>query len=174
MPDSTGLGTLEASRGGEHVVDPSTGDVLVGERDAQGAPGTAQRGRRRPHVGRPGRKGGVWNGHVWTTDKWKDGQVQAAAWPGSSWSGISWAAHEWSDASWQARSWRNGDWQARSWREATWLARSWRDSDLTMTRDDRRKRESSAERRVWQLTAAMAVVAAAPGGARHGRRPGRC
>jgi serine protease AprX len=127
LPDSTGLGSIELSRGGEHVVDPSTGDLLDGERDALGSPWYGAAWTRSSNVGRAWSNGGVWNGHVWTTDKWKNGQVQAASWPGSSWSGISWSSHEWSDSSWEARSWRNGDWQARSWREATWLARSWRD-----------------------------------------------
>jgi serine protease AprX len=127
LPDSTGLGTLEASRGGEHVVDPSTGDVLAGEVDAQGAVWDGAAWAKASTRGRAWSTGGVWNGHVWTTDRWRDGQVQAAAWQGRSWSGIAWADHQWSDSSWEARSWRNGDWQARSWREATWLARSWRD-----------------------------------------------
>ena len=127
LPDSTGLGTLEASRGGEHVVDPATGDALVGERDATGAPWNGTAWARASTNGRAWTTGGVWNGHVWTTDKWKSGQVQAAIWPGSSWSGIPWSSHEWSDSSWEARSWRNNDWEARSWREASWLARSWRD-----------------------------------------------
>jgi serine protease AprX len=127
LPDSTGLGTLEASRGGEHVVDPATGDVLTGERDAQGAPWYGATWARASEKGRAWSYGGIWNGHVWTTDKWRDHQVQAADWPGRSWSGISWSDHDWSDASWEARSWRNGDWQARSWREESWLARSGRD-----------------------------------------------
>jgi serine protease AprX len=126
-PSSTGLGSLEASRGGEHVVDPTTGDVLSGELDAQGVPWDGAAWARSSTLGKAWSKGGVWNGHVWTTDNWDHGQVQAAAWSGSSWSGIPWSQHEWSDATWEARSWRNDDWQARSWREATWLARSWRD-----------------------------------------------
>ena len=35
---SSGLGSLEASRGGEHVVDPETGDALTGKVDALGSP----------------------------------------------------------------------------------------------------------------------------------------
>ena len=76
------------SRGGEHVVDPSTGDVLDGELDALGAPWYGAAWAKRVHqVGKAWSTGGVWNGHVWTTDKWRDGQVQAAAWQGRSWSG---------------------------------------------------------------------------------------
>ncbi len=42
LPFSTGLGSLEAARGGEHVVDPATGDMLVGEYDALGTAWTPQ------------------------------------------------------------------------------------------------------------------------------------
>ena len=130
LPDSSGLGSVEPSRGGEHVIDPSTGDVLDGERDAQGAPWYGAAWSKASTLGRAWSYGGVWNGHVWTTDKWRDGQVQAATWPGRSWSGIPWSDHEWSDSSWEARSWRNGDWQARSWREATVACSQLARSDL--------------------------------------------
>ena len=82
-PTPPAWASLEASRGGEHVVDPATGDVLLGERDAQGAPWNGAAWARASTYGRAWSKGGIWNGHVWTTDKWRDGQVQAAAWPGT-------------------------------------------------------------------------------------------
>jgi serine protease AprX len=125
LPDSTGTGSLEASRGGEHVVDPTTGDPLVGNTDAQGNPWNGQAWAQASDTGTAWVKG-LWNGNVWTTDKWKDRAVLPAAWPGASWNGVPWSAHTWSDASWQARSWRNDNWRARSWRQDSWSARSWR------------------------------------------------
>jgi serine protease AprX len=68
-PVSTGLGSLDASRAGEHVLDPSTGRVLTGEVDALGDPFDAQtwaarvRGRAgmgRRHLGHP-----PWTGNSW-------------------------------------------------------------------------------------------------------------
>jgi serine protease AprX len=128
-PDSTGTGSLEASRGGEHVVDPMTGDALTGELDAQGNPWNAAAWAQASTDGTAWGKGGVWNGHLWATDKWKDREVQPAVWTGSSWSGLPWTAHSWSDAAWQSRSWREDSWQSRSWREESWQSRSWRSID---------------------------------------------
>jgi serine protease AprX len=124
-PDSTGDGSLEASRGGEHVVDPSTGDVLRGEVDVLGSPWrgsdwSASSSRSAAW------DAGSWNGNEWTGSGWVGDSWQATAWTGDSWSGVAWQAHPWSDAQWTARSWRDAAWQARSWREESWLARSWR------------------------------------------------
>jgi serine protease AprX len=123
---STGLGSLEASRGGEHVVDLVDGGVLTGEVDALGSPwdGAAWAAAQ----ARGGAwDGGSWNGRVWTGEAWQPGGYAPAAWTGSSWSGVPWASHPWSEATWQARSWRDSSWAARSWREDSWEARSWRE-----------------------------------------------
>ncbi len=125
LPGSTGTGSLEASRGGEHVVDPANGDVLSGEVDALGAPwnGAAWAAA---STSKAVWSGGVWNGRVWAGKSWTKNDWAPAAWTGPSWSGLDWATHEWSDSTWEARSWRNRGWAARSWREKSWLARSWR------------------------------------------------
>jgi serine protease AprX len=125
-PASTGTGSIEASRGGEHVVDPTSGDPLVGERDAQGNPWNGATWAAASGDGDAWAKGGVWNGGVWTTDKWKDHGVLSATWTGSSWNGIPWAQHDWSDSTFQSRSWRNDNWRSRSWREDSFKSRSWR------------------------------------------------
>jgi serine protease AprX len=122
---SRGTGSLEAARGGEHVVDPMTGDELLGERDALGNPWPAARWAADSTRGTAWVKG-RWNGKVWTGEKWQSDSFTAAAWDGASWNGIAWADHEWSDARWEARSWRARSWRARSWRDDSWLARSWR------------------------------------------------
>ncbi len=122
---STGLGSLEATRGGEHVVDPASGAVLQGEVDALGAPWNPKTWMAAQAAGRTWTDGG-WNGRTWTGTKWDKKQLRAQPWTGSSWTGTRWEAHPWSDAEWQARSWRGGNWEARSWREDSWSARSWR------------------------------------------------
>lgn len=129
LSDSTGTGSVEAARGGEHVVDPATGDPLVGEFDAQGRPFDSAAWARGSSDATAWTKGGLWNGSVWTTDKWKDRKVLPAAWTGSSWNGTPWASHEWSDASWESRSWRSRSWRSRSWREDSRESRSWRSID---------------------------------------------
>ncbi len=122
---SSGLGSLEATRGGEHVVDPVTGAVLQGEVDALGAPWNAKAWVTAQSRGKAWANGG-WNGRTWTGAKWEKKRLLAKAWTGSSWTGVPWTAHDWSDDAWQARSWRGDNWEARSWREASWSARSWR------------------------------------------------
>ena len=86
--------SLEASRGGEHVLDPMDGAELSGEVDALG-----------------------WNGRTWTGTTWQNGRMLAAGWTGTSWSGLPWVDHAWSDDQWLARSWRADSWSARSWRQ---------------------------------------------------------
>jgi serine protease AprX len=125
LPDSSGTGSLEVSRGGEHVVDPDTGDVLSGEVDAVGSPWDAAAWSAASGKGASW-SDGTWNGAVWTGKGWDKGDWRAAGWTGSSWSGVAWSKHPWSDSKWQARSWRDDGWKARSWREESWLARSWR------------------------------------------------
>jgi serine protease AprX len=125
LPKSTGLGSLEASRGGEHVVDPETGDTLVGEVDALGSPWRPQ-GWVTAETKDSSWVKGVWNSRTWTGTKWDKKQLQAATWTGSSWSGVPWAAHTWPVDQFQARSWRGNSWKARSWRGDSWKARSWR------------------------------------------------
>jgi serine protease AprX len=125
LPGSTGLGSLEASRGGEHVVDPETGDALTGEVDALGSPWrplawVAAQDKDASWVK------GVWNSKTWTSTKWDKKQLQAATWAGASWSGVPWASHAWPVDQFQARSWRGDSWKARSWRGDSWRARSWR------------------------------------------------
>ena len=128
LRDSTGLGSLEASRGGEHVVDPETGTPLAGEVDALGSPW-------RPNTWVSAQAAGTawvdgsWNGRIWSGTKWDKKQVRGVAWTGSSWSGVPWAAHDWSSDQFQARSWRGDNWKARSWRGDNWKARSWRGQD---------------------------------------------
>ena len=132
-PASTGLGTLEESRGGEHVVDPENGAVLVGETDALGNPWDARRWSTASTAGSAW-TGGEWNGQVWSGDGWSaqswSGPAWAARrWSGISWSGLDWSARRWSTDYWSARRWSGEDWQARRWSEAAWLARRWSGDD---------------------------------------------
>ncbi len=125
LPWSSGLGSLEASRGGEHVIDPDTGTALSGEVDALGSPWRPNAWVSAQSQGSSWTKG-VWNDQTWTGTKWHDKKLLGAAWAGSSWSGVPWASHTWSADQFEARSWRSDSWKARSWRGNSWKARSWR------------------------------------------------
>jgi serine protease AprX len=131
-PTSTGLGSLEASRAGEHILDPTTGVELAGETDALGDPWDAGRWSAASAAGQAWHAG-VWGARAWTGDAWAAAGWDAAVWTGESWSGTAWADHAWSEAYWEARSWRDDSWLARSWRGGTWEARSWR-SDSWLAR----------------------------------------
>ena len=112
-PAATGTGTLEAARGGSHVVDPASGTRLSGEVDAMGNPWDARSWRSAAEAEKAW-TGGTWNGRTWT---------------GSDWSGSSWTARSWRSATWTAASWAGGDWQARSWRGDTWTSAGWASLD---------------------------------------------
>jgi serine protease AprX len=125
-PLSTGLGLLDASRGGEHVIDPATGGVLTGQFDALGDAFDAAGWVARSTAGQAW-SGGTWNTRPWTGSAWTPDGWAATAWSGDSWSGLAWSDHTWSEAYWEARSWRDDSWLARSWRGGIWEARSWRE-----------------------------------------------
>jgi serine protease AprX len=92
---STGGGSLEAARGGEHVIDPTTGIVLSGEVDAQGAP---------------------WSGGAWASMSGNKKAWDKGAWNGQDWTGDKFEKRNWKFVPWAARSWREDSWSARSWR----------------------------------------------------------
>jgi serine protease AprX len=136
-PASTGLGTLEASRGDEHVVDPENGVMLTGEVDALGAPWDARSWSSASAAGAAW-SGGDWNarswsGSDWSARSWSGAAWAARSWSGESWSGSDWQARSWSSDEWNARSWSGIDWLARSWSEAAWVARSWSGDDWATT-----------------------------------------
>ena len=127
-PASTGLGSLEASRGGAHVVDPNTGAALTGEVDALGAPWDGSTWAARSAAGLAWTQG-TWNGKTWSGVKMVGTDWQFAPWTGNTWAGTSWsawAASSWRGGTWAASSWRDMNWEASSWRASSWRSNSWR------------------------------------------------
>lgn len=112
FPKSTGLGTLEKSRGSGHVALGPT--VLTGEYDVQYASW-------KPSVWAPlssaGKAwtGNKWNGNVWTGGTWTDG---AAPWPGRTWKGAAWSGRTWKGDAWTGRTWKGDTWTGRTWKSA--------------------------------------------------------
>jgi serine protease AprX len=97
---STGLGSLEASRGSFHVNVDMDGDgvldLVAGE-----------------------------IGFGWTAGSWSASSWSASSWSASSWSASSWSAGSWSASSWSASSWSASSWSASSWSASSWSASSW-------------------------------------------------
>ena len=106
-PRSTGTGSLELARGGEHV--EHEGVILRGEEDIFGDRFDAER----------------WSEAAWSGRSWSGGEWMGAPWTGRSWSsdgwaGMTWASRTWSADLWSGRSWSGGDWSGRSWSGAIW------------------------------------------------------
>jgi len=116
---SAGLGSLEASRGGSHVYDATTGAALTGEKDIFGKAWnpvvwtTADRDQK-------SWTGGTWNGTVWTGTALSADRGDVPSWAGTTWTGRTWAGNDWA-----GRSWANAVWTGRSWSSSTWSGRSW-------------------------------------------------
>jgi len=109
FPASTGLGSLEAARGGAHVADPVTGVELTGETDIMG---TAW-------------KPTTWAAACTTATTWTGGTFNARTWSGSDWTGTSWTARTWSGTAWAGTSWTGRAWSSQTWTSVYWTGRTW-------------------------------------------------
>jgi serine protease AprX len=126
-PPSTGLGSLEKARGGQHVA--IAGQDLVGEQDIFGTDWNTSKYTWAP-LSSQGRawQGGTWNGSQWTGDGWFDTSWPGNGWFGSSWQGSSWQGSSWQGSSWQGSSWQGSSWQGSSWQGSSWQGSSWQGS----------------------------------------------
>ena len=117
-PTSNGTGSLEASRGTDHVVD-IYGNQLNGEQDIFGnAVNTAA-------LAAAEANGSAWNGGIFNGGSWSGGSWSGSSWSGASWSGASWSGGSWSGASWSGSSWSGASWSGASWSGASWSGASW-------------------------------------------------
>ena len=116
---ATGLGSIEASRGGRNVqVDcrnDGTIDVIVGEIDVRCEPWT----------------GSSWTGSSWTGSSWTGSSWTGSSWTGSSWTGSSWTGSSWTGSSWTGGSWTGSSWTGSSWTGSSWTGSSWTGSSWT-------------------------------------------
>jgi serine protease AprX len=86
---ATGLGSIEAARGSEHVTDGET--TLTGEIDVTGA---------------------AWDARSWRDDAWNARSWRGSSWRARSWRSDGWTARSWRSDVWQGRSWRGSGWLA--------------------------------------------------------------
>ncbi len=113
---STGMGTLEASRGSDHLT--RDGVVLTGERDIFAKPwiaGTANSLW----------SGGTWNGSTWSGSTWNGSTWSGSTWSGSTWSGSTWSGSTWSGSTWSGSTWSGSTWSGSSWSGSTWSGSTW-------------------------------------------------
>src|SRR3954468_11539138 len=124
-PWGTGTGSLEAARGGFHVVvgDTATGDTtLAGEVDVFGTSWNAAAWAK-SSKDRKSWHDGEWRGATLTAKGWKDVGNGRKAWVAATWNTTGTVV---ANGDWSARMWRDGTWSARMWRDSMWSARMWR------------------------------------------------
>jgi serine protease AprX len=120
-PVSTGQGSLEAARGGNHLVD-ADGNVLSGEVDAQGDSFNAASWWAAAST-LTAWQGGSWNGAVWTGSTWAAPDPPAQQ--STRWASARWSAARWSDANWDSARWTSARWTAAGWNSARWTDAGW-------------------------------------------------
>jgi serine protease AprX len=126
-PSSSGSGSLEASRGSQHVAD-ANGTTLSGEQDIFGnAVSTSALAASEANAA--AWNGGLFNGSSWSGSSWSGSSWSGASWSGASWSGSSWSGSSWSGASWSGASWSGSSWSGGSWSGASWSGSSWSEND---------------------------------------------
>jgi serine protease AprX len=121
-PSSTGLGSLELSRGMDHLT--RDGVMLTGERDIFGTRWNAAKMTALQAAGMAW-SGGMWNGSSWSGSSWSGSSWSGSSWSGSSWSGSSWSGSSWSGSSWSGSSWSGSSWSGSSWSGSSWSGSSW-------------------------------------------------
>jgi len=119
---STGLGTLEGSRGNVHLV--KDGVSLQGEQDIFGHAFNAAAMAALEATGNSW-SGGVWNGNAWSGNAWSGNSWTGSSWSGNSWEGNSWDGNSWDSLSWTGNSWDGNSWDGNSWDGNSWDGNSW-------------------------------------------------
>jgi serine protease AprX len=120
--DATGTGSLELSRGSDHV--SMDGVALTGEQDIFGHQFDSSAMATLEANGRSW-TGGTWNGSAWAGDGWTGTTWDGRSWSGRSWTGRSWSTLSWSGNSWDGRSWSGRSWTGNSFSGGSWSGRSW-------------------------------------------------
>jgi serine protease AprX len=119
---STGLGSLEASRGSIHLV--MNGVALSGEQDIFGQAFNAT-GMAALEAAGQSWSGGTWNGQTWSGQSWSGQSWSGQSWSGQTWSGQTWSGQTWSGQTWSGQSWSGQTWSGQSWSGQTWSGQTW-------------------------------------------------
>jgi serine protease AprX len=119
---STGSGSLELSRGSDHLT--LNGVVLNGEKDIFGHAFSSTALATAEAAGNSW-SGGSWNGNTWSGNSWSGNSWSGNTWSGNSWSGNSWSGNTWSGNSWSGNSWSGNTWSGNSWSGNSWSGNTW-------------------------------------------------
>ncbi|MFZ0161569.1 MAG: S8 family serine peptidase, partial [Kineosporiaceae bacterium] len=122
---STGTGTLEASRGGTHVV--NNGVTLTGEKDIFGR-AFSSKAMAAAQVSGTAWTGGKWNGSRWSGDGWSGSRWSSTTWAGTDWAGSRWSGSRWSGMAWDGSRWSGTGWSGSRWSGQEWAGSRWSSS----------------------------------------------
>jgi len=122
FPRSTGLGSLEASRGSVNL--EKDGIPLQGEQDIFGHPFDSAAMAALEAAGNSW-SGGVWNGNEWTGNSWAGDRWSAVLWSGNEWTGNEWTGNEWSGNEWTGNEWTGNEWTGNEWTGNEWTGNEW-------------------------------------------------
>jgi serine protease AprX len=109
---STGLGSLELSRGSVHVV--IGGKKLTGEVDVHGAAFNAA------SVAKGIARRTNWSGVGWSGVGWSGVGWSGVGWSGVGWSGVGWSGVGWSGVGWSGVGWSGVGWSGVGWSGSVW------------------------------------------------------
>ncbi len=119
---ATGLGSLEAARGTDHLENDNV--VLKGEIDIFGNAFNGSTWSGSTWSGSTW-SAGLWNGSTWSGSTWSGSTWSGSTWSGSTWSGSTWSGSTWSDAYWTGSTWSGSTWSASNWTGSTWSGSNW-------------------------------------------------
>ena len=115
---SSGLGSLEGSRGRFHVETDLDGDgqpdLVQGELDVLGVPWDSTSW-----------SSTSWSSTTWSSTSWASLIAHNPGWASTSWSSTSWSGMGWSSTSWSSTSWGSTSWSSTSWSSNSWSSTSW-------------------------------------------------
>jgi serine protease AprX len=120
---STGLGSLELSRGSVHVV--VGGHKVTGEVDVHGkafnAAAVANGIKARTNWSSRSNLSGIgWSGIGWSGIGWSGIGWSGIGWSGIGWSGIGWSGIGWSGIGWSGIGWSGIGWSGIGWSGSDW------------------------------------------------------
>jgi serine protease AprX len=119
---ATGLGSLDASRGGVDVT--SNGVALTGEQDIMGNSFNSA-AMAAAEATRSAWSGGTWNGAGWAGAGWAGAGWAGAGWAGAGWAGAGWAGAGWAGSTWNGAGWAGAGWAGAGWAGAGWAGAGW-------------------------------------------------
>jgi serine protease AprX len=109
---SSGLGTLEGSRGSVHISDGRT--ELRGESDIFGPLNTANWAAAATNTW-AWNTGGQWMGRDMAGAAYRSDTSGLPSWAGRAWSGRAWSGRAWSASTWSSITWNGNGWSVAGW-----------------------------------------------------------